>query len=190
MSVNEKLREAAAALSIEDIVLHTIHAELAPDVYPGINLDPRDAVSVQMKTPTCNDFARIAAPNPDRDRVVFVLHTSIRVLRGSAAELADFPKEEVESLVLATVHASFICCFGMPDDAKLDDHHFAEFGKHNVPFTAWPYWREIVQSACNRMGLPRVVLPPYRLKRSAESLTALKADKKPKSLADALKRPE
>ena len=38
-----------------------------------------------------------------------------------------------------------------------------EFGRLNGVYNAWPYWREFVQNAIARMGLPALIVPVFRL---------------------------
>ncbi len=41
----------------------------------------------------------------------------------------------------------------------LTEEEIDEFAQFNVPYTVWPYWRELVQSLTVRMGLPPLTLP-------------------------------
>ena len=38
------------------------------------------------------------------------------------------------------------------------------FAEHSGLHTAWPYWREFVQSATTRLGLPALTIPVFRLR--------------------------
>lgn len=53
--------------------------------------------------------------------------------------------------------------YALPDELKVTRAELDAFAKINGVFNAWPYFREIVQSATLRMGLPPVVLPVYRV---------------------------
>lgn len=45
----------------------------------------------------------------------------------------------------------------------VEEEAIAEFAKSNVPFNIWPFWREYVQSTCQRIGLtPTIAMPFYK----------------------------
>ncbi|MDC8013871.1 hypothetical protein [Tahibacter soli] len=171
MTLNAKLDRAVKCLFIEDVVLKSIDARLNDDVRPGINLFPNDRVSIQMRGPTCVAIVPYKHVSDDKERVVFEVQMALRILRGTTETLAAFTKDEIDTYVLATIETSFFCYYEQrtPDDAPLDAESLVEFGAHNVTFQLWPYWREAVHAACSRMCLPRIVLPTYRLKKSAEA---------------------
>lgn len=45
-----------------------------------------------------------------------------------------------------------------PNEDDLDHFAFA-----NATFNAWPYWRELAQSMTQRMGIPPVVVPVFKI---------------------------
>lgn len=63
---------------------------------------------------------------------------------------------------VVNIDASFLLVYEL---AKLDftEEHFRQFSKVNGLFNAWPYWREYVQSATVRMGLPALTIPVFCL---------------------------
>jgi hypothetical protein len=48
-------------------------------------------------------------------------------------------------------------------EVELDEECASEFAKYNVGHTVWPYWREYVQSSCNRLGITNIDVPFYSL---------------------------
>jgi hypothetical protein len=55
------------------------------------------------------------------------------------------------------IEAEFMLAYTLP--SKPSDSDATAFAQQNVPFNAWPYWRELVQSTVVRMGLPAPVVP-------------------------------
>jgi preprotein translocase subunit SecB len=53
--------------------------------------------------------------------------------------------------------------YALPEEFKATRTELNAFAKVNGVFNAWPYFREIVQSATQRMDLPPVVLPVFRV---------------------------
>lgn len=45
---------------------------------------------------------------------------------------------------------------------EISDDCADEFAKYNVGHTVWPYWRELVQSSCVRMGINVIEIPFYK----------------------------
>lgn len=48
-------------------------------------------------------------------------------------------------------------------EIELDQECASEFAQYNVGHTVWPYWREYVQSSCNRLGISNIEVPFYSL---------------------------
>lgn len=44
---------------------------------------------------------------------------------------------------------------------KVDEECIKEFAKQNVGYHIWPYWRELVQSYCCRLGIPPISVATY-----------------------------
>lgn len=52
----------------------------------------------------------------------------------------------------------------------LSDVNLAAFAFINGVYNAWPYWREYVQSATVRLGLPPLIAPVYRIPADEDDL--------------------
>jgi hypothetical protein len=170
MALPIKLQEAIRRLAIVDVVLKSINGALASDCVPGLTHDPSAAGSFQTKLPSCLSIQEFdPVDGGAQRRIVFEILAGVRVLKGTREDLLAFGDEEIEAKVLATIEAVFFVFYDEKVDASggLDEESLTLFAEENVPFNVWPYWREIVQSACGRMGLPRLVLPTHRLKRKS-----------------------
>jgi preprotein translocase subunit SecB len=53
--------------------------------------------------------------------------------------------------------------YSIPEDLNPSNEELAAFAETNAIFNVWPYWREYVQSTCQRMGMPSLLLPVFRL---------------------------
>lgn len=168
MTLNLKLQEAIERLSISDVKLKAINAFLSDDFDPEI-FEDGERLSFQTVFPTCRSIRNYSGESEGsaRQRVVFEMFAGLRVLRPIDKEHDSLTSEEISDLVGATVECHFLVSYDFNGGGELDEECLSLFAQHNVPFNVWPYWREIVQSACGRMGLPRIILPPHRLKKSA-----------------------
>jgi hypothetical protein len=64
---------------------------------------------------------------------------------------------------LMEIEARFLLTYAVNSMEGLTKEHFDAFAEHNGIFNVWPYWREYVQSATLRMGLPALTVPVYRI---------------------------
>jgi hypothetical protein len=51
---------------------------------------------------------------------------------------------------------------------QLDSDKIKAFSSDNVGYHVWPYWREFVQSTCNRLAIETVSVPTYIVDSSNE----------------------
>ncbi len=65
-----------------------------------------------------------------------------------------------------TIEATFELRYNIKNTDGLSKAHYDAFGESNAIFNVWPYWREYVQSATMRLGLPGLTLPLFRLRKS------------------------
>jgi preprotein translocase subunit SecB len=73
---------------------------------------------------------------------------------------------------VAAVKIQYELEYRVPEDFKASRADLTAFAKVNGVFNAWPYFREIVQTATMRMDLPPVVLPVYRVPQPAKASAA------------------
>lgn len=60
------------------------------------------------------------------------------------------------------LECSFALVYEVPDSAVFEDLELQHFAEVNGAYNAWPYWRELVQTATGRVGLTGIVVPLYR----------------------------
>lgn len=176
MTLAPKLQDAINRLSIVDVVLRSITASLAPGVHPGLS-HAFSEIAFQSMRPWCKAIQAFdAGEGRDRRRVSFLIEAGLRALDAAALTAQKPTPEEMEEKVLAVVECEFLVYYDeLAAEVPLDQESLELFSQANVPFNVWPYWREVVQSACSRMGLPRVVLPPHRLIRSPQQSLPLQS---------------
>ncbi|MGP4932912.1 hypothetical protein ACTXIM_13335 [Pseudoalteromonas nigrifaciens] len=67
------------------------------------------------------------------------------------------PEESNEPDIKAFVEADFIAEYQVT--TELEQGAIDEFATKNASYHVWPYWRELLSSQCERLRLPKVVLP-------------------------------
>ena len=46
---------------------------------------------------------------------------------------------------------------------ELTQDEINQFSEKHVYFHVWPYWREVIQSSCARLGISPLIIPPLRV---------------------------
>lgn len=97
-----------------------------------------------------------------------VTHRFLRcyVQAGMRYFLGEQPTDEemqneawIKSKLASEISAIYCVEYSIRPDVELTSEENAEFGRVNVPYHVWPYWREYCQNTCNRMNLPVSVVP-------------------------------
>lgn len=65
--------------------------------------------------------------------------------------------------VAVEVEAVFLLSYSISDLKGLSPNHYESFAQTNGVYNAWPYWREYLQNAITRMGLPALTVPVFRI---------------------------
>lgn len=74
---------------------------------------------------------------------------------------ARLPSEESSEQDLVKLEATFLLVYSIADSSGIEDRCFRHFSEVNGPYNAWPYWRELVQSATGRVGLSGITVPVF-----------------------------
>lgn len=75
----------------------------------------------------------------------------------------DFNNENSEASVepLLEIKSEFVAQYESPCD--LTEEEINQFGQQHVFYHVWPYWREVLQSSCARLGITPITIPPLRV---------------------------
>ena len=145
MSISENLQKAIDGLRIVDVYVQKVLAES----YEGF--DPKrssfDDLVLQTKHFVRN-YEQIGEVNTENHLFRVYLDMGARWVDES------FPEEEG---VKAIVEAGFVAEYSII--TSLEKESLDEFASLNASYNVWPYWRELLASQCDRMRLPRVMLP-------------------------------
>lgn len=87
-------------------------------------------------------------------------HYALGVRLIDQGEDEDDESPEVDLEIMATFQARYLC------KRQLEKEEASAFAKDNVGYHVWPYWREFVQTTCNRIGLSSPIeIPMYSINR-------------------------
>jgi len=138
------LQKAIDNLSIHDVYLKTSKAECSEDFDPK-RTDHTELLVQQMHTVRRSEVLQI-----NEGELILQVYVRLGTRWG-------VPVGEGEPEVKAFVEADFIAEYSMAE--LLETEAVEEFSLKNASFHVWPYWREFLSSQCERLRLPRVVLP-------------------------------
>lgn len=107
---------------------------------------------------------------------------------GRVVILVDFkffartPGEE-GPVEIMSMDAAYALVYELRPDAEIEDHCFEYFAEVNGPYNAWPYWRELVQTATGRTGMAGVTVPVFHPRPREVSEEELGGKREPEAAA-------
>lgn len=158
MKSQELLNRAGKALSLGAVFLK--NSDIAFNDLSAINGDLAENIKQQSFNAVINFSISVNEDTPEQFLYQFEYSVGIRVVDISL-------EEEDEYFLKAKVEATFIANYVSSEE--LDKECLDEFARVNVGYHVWPYWREFVQSACNRAGTDPIIVPLYRAYQKAVS---------------------
>lgn len=101
-----------------------------------------------------------AMPGRSAFLVVFTGNVALRPVEAASKEPALEAEVEIELR------------YAYPEGLDFRPDELEPFANLNGVFNAWPYFREFLQNATTRMGLPPFVLPVFRVRRAGPAKKA------------------
>ena len=153
------LESAKRALSIRDVMLKGSVVESGDGVIIQDLIPSKDNYLQEFRGVQNVDFIELEA---DEDSSVFLYRFNYRVGIRLIAGSGDSEAKEEDLDVLVTIVTDFDACYHA--SSELSDEELKKYEENNVGYHVWPYWREYVQSTCQRLGLtPSIPVPVYIL---------------------------
>lgn len=162
----QKLTAAQKALRLDDIYVRSVSAELGEDVIPFVHFAETTQMRAQMRHGAQKHtlITQVDTNSQEHRYVEFLVEFGARFFDSSVTDDEVKEQQVPAEKIIASVTARFALLYAITSD--VDEDCLREFGKHNAPFHAWPYWRELLNSASSRLKMPAPLLPMYR--RSAD----------------------
>lgn len=161
--ISAQLQKAIDNLQIQDVYLRDLVARCEGDFDPKYNADVESLV--------------IQAKHHVKQSMVVELDGQEKILRvfvELGARWVDEKAQDEASSVKVLIEAEFIAEYTMKQ--MLEKASLDEFSLKNASYHVWPYWRELLSSQCDRMHLPRAVLPTVQLAHNRHASHALDKD--------------
>ncbi|TRO82818.1 preprotein translocase subunit SecB [Desulfuromonas acetexigens] len=154
--ISPELQKAIDTLEIEDIYLREVTALCMED------FEPKSA-DFDTLTFQARHFLK-ASSLVELDAGGYLL----RVFVDLGARWVHDSDNDAKASPRATIEAVFIAEYRMQE--RMDQAGIDAFCLQNVSGHVWPYWRELLNSQCLRMRLPRVTLPTVQLTQNRQRL--------------------
>lgn len=155
---------AVKALTIQAVYLREASLKLRRDFIPQVIEDDLTLISQDHASATgqFNIFSsRHGQGDASSKLVIFPFSAGVRCLPdGNLVDALENNPSAINEAVSAYVEitAEFAAYYLLNDSSHEEELQDAltEFGRFNVPYHVWPYWREYVQSTCGKVGIPPI----------------------------------
>jgi preprotein translocase subunit SecB len=144
--VNSNLQEAIENLKISDLYVRDLICKC------GEGFDPKYFDMEGLIFQTKHMVTKSEVVQSDDDLKLFRVFVDVGIKWSS-----DAKEEQTDLDYLALIEATYVAEYRIT--SELNKECLDEFALRNVSYHVWPYWRELLTSQCERMRLPRIILP-------------------------------
>ena len=169
MTADEALERAKAALRIQDVWMRDARAWMAAEFDPQFSNVER--LGVQHKHVVAHATLGEVTDGDQQTPYLYrvYLELGMRLVPTDESPSADQAASDTLN-PLATIEATLVAEYGTQEDPG--EEALNAFATRNASYHVWPFWREYVVSQCDRMRLPRVMIPTMHLNQTAFQDTA------------------
>lgn len=164
----ELIDSAARALTIEAVYLRDSRVRCRNGFLPQF-IEEELSLVPQYKSGPTGTLIGVQANDASTDDahrfILLAFSTAVRLVDGEALTAVQAGGDLVEEAQFLEIEADFCAQYRLKQSADVEELRPAieEFGRYNLGYHVWPYWREFVQSTCARMGIPPIPVPTFRL---------------------------
>ena len=162
------LQRAIDALMIEDVSIRSSATYLADGYDPKFDAEV-DELQVELKhLVKAFEVAEVGFEGTNQQFFRVVVDFGVRWSRPVAdTDSGGDTDDDASVSELALIEATMIADYVMKQNPGEDA--LEQFALHNASFHIWPYWREYIYNQCQRMNLPKFMLPIRQFSRSADT---------------------
>ena len=148
--ISKSLQQAIDTLVIQDVYVKSCEAQCVDDFDPK-STEVGELLVQQMHVVHRSELVDIDGGG-----------TLVRIYIRLGARWVN-SKEDSDPDIKAFVEADFIAEYQV--STELEQAAIDEFALKNASYHVWPYWREFLSVQCERLRLPRVVLPAVQFSK-------------------------
>lgn len=154
-NVSKKLQQAIDSLVINDVYLKSTQAQCED------HFDPKSADNLQvLSVQQMHVVRKSEVIQVDGDGQL------VRIYIRLGARWVSQQEESDEPSIQALIEGEFIAEYLVTN--PLEQAAIDEYALKNASYHVWPYWREFLSSQCERLRLPRVVLPTVQFSKQPD----------------------
>ena len=147
--LSAELQDAIDSLRIKDVYIDNINANVFDRAQDLEKLEHNVQLKFGLHSFEVKD-------DGEHKLVCFKFDAGVRWV--ADAEPSTEKNEVVDNIkMLAHIESDLVACYLMKKELSFDS--LRAFGEKNSGVHVWPYWRELLSSSCDRMRLPKIMLP-------------------------------
>ncbi|SBT04737.1 conserved hypothetical protein [Candidatus Accumulibacter aalborgensis] len=155
------LQHAVECLQIRDVLIHDSEAFIAEDFDPKYGAGV-DGLQIQLKHMVSHSQVLEVEDGEQTQQLFRVfIQLGARWVEAAPREQGGGEGTVAEEQVKAQIEATLIAEYALTDHPGKEA--LDAFALKNASYHVWPYWREYLSSQCQRMGLPKVVVPTIQV---------------------------
>lgn len=151
---NKKLQKAIEYLRISDLYVRNLESKCSE------GFDPKHSDMEGLAIQTKHMVTKSEIVQSDNEEKLFRVFVEVGIKW-------VIKNEEKEITPQAFIEAEFVAEYAVNGD--LEDECYNEFALRNVSYHVWPYWRELLSAQCERMRLPRTLLPMMQIAQNQDN---------------------
>lgn len=155
MSEASAIEDAKKSLALREILVK----DLTVSVSDELSETPGETDTGMALRSGCIAHKFLPKKDGERQTVRFKYACGVKLAKIEVTETTKANELEKEDLLLE-ISVTYIVDYIMKEVIAEED--LVEFGRINVGYHVWPFWRELLQSTCNRIGISPISLPFYK----------------------------
>lgn len=150
-----EIKKCADNLLIQSVTLKHLYVNLCDDL-DSENFDD----SYLENSQELKGLKMYKSSEIEEGKWIYKLYTVIGIRFLSKEDIDD--KESDESIEpILEIKSEFVAQY--ESSCELSEDEINQFGLNHVFYHVWPYWREVLQSSCARLGISPITIPPLRV---------------------------
>jgi hypothetical protein len=159
---------AANNLTIAGVYLRASHVQCNEDFTPPL-FDSQLSLVPQYRSGPTGRLHKVTVTDEETGQssqaVLVYFSAGARLADAEALDNLQPDESLADDAVYVEIECEFSALYNIDESADKEklEHAIYEFGRYNVGYHVWPYWREYVQGVCARVGIPPIPVPMYRI---------------------------
>lgn len=146
------LQKAIDSLQIQDVALRASVAELSDGFEPRYAFEA-DPLRIEFKHGVVRTLVIELSDGLDGEQQLFRVFIEFGARWVAVGSQDSASEPDVRARIECVMTADYVMREHPGDEA------LKAFSMRNASYHVWPYWREFLASQCQRMNLPKVMLP-------------------------------